>query len=74
MSNWLWQGEAKAVCANLAGTERFNLVYLDPPYSVGATMTMREEAGQSRGRKTKRGGRAAYHDAVSYTHLRAHET
>lgn len=65
MSNWLWQGEAKAVCANLAGTERFNLVYLDPPYSVGATMTMREEAGQSRGRKTKRGGRAAYHDAAS---------
>lgn len=69
MNNLLWHGEAKAVCAAVAASERFDLVYLDPPYSVGATMTMREEAGQSRGRKTKRGGRDAYHDSANVEDL-----
>jgi site-specific DNA-methyltransferase (adenine-specific) len=41
---------------------RFDLVYLDPPYSVGSVMAMRERRGQARGRKQKASGRDAYLD------------
>jgi site-specific DNA-methyltransferase (adenine-specific) len=41
---------------------RFDLVYLDPPYGVGATMTARVEAGQARGRRKAGSGPSAYED------------
>ena len=41
---------------------RFDLVYLDPPYGVGATMTARVEAGQARGRRRPESGPEAYED------------
>ena len=41
---------------------RFDLVYLDPPYGVGATMTARLEAGQGRGARHATSGPEAYQD------------
>ncbi len=58
----LWHGDAAAVCDALASDVRFDLVYLDPPYSVGATMAMREKSGEARGRRRPTSGRDAYTD------------
>jgi site-specific DNA-methyltransferase (adenine-specific) len=53
---------AVEACATLPANVTFDLVYLDPPYSVGATMAAREAPGQARGRKQPRSGRDAYVD------------
>jgi site-specific DNA-methyltransferase (adenine-specific) len=60
--SWLGFGDALEVCARLPEAVRFDLVYLDPPYGVGATMTARVEAGQGRGRQRGGSGPAAYED------------
>ncbi len=61
--NSLYQGDACAVCDALDGRVRFDLAYLDPPYSVGAVMATRDGPGQARGKKTRASGRDAYLDA-----------
>ncbi len=58
----LFHGDARAVCMALPASERLDLVYLDPPYAVGTVMTMRERAGEARGRKRAGSGRDAYVD------------
>ncbi|AKT37015.1 DNA-methyltransferase [Chondromyces crocatus] len=62
MSNLLAHGDALSVCAALPPDLRFDLVYLDPPYGLGTTMSARSEGGQSRGRKSARSGPSAYDD------------
>lgn len=42
---------------------KLDLVYLDPPYGVGTTMTARTRAGEGRGRRHAASGPAAYDDA-----------
>jgi site-specific DNA-methyltransferase (adenine-specific) len=54
--------DAAAACALLPAEVRLDLVYLDPPYGVGATMTARLRAGQSRGRRKAESGPGAYED------------
>jgi site-specific DNA-methyltransferase (adenine-specific) len=54
--------DALDACALLPAGVRFDLVYLDPPFSVGATMTARLAPGQSRGRRRIESGPAAYED------------
>ena len=54
--------DALEVCAALPDDVRFDLVYLDPPYGVGATMAARLEAGQARGRRRAESGPEAYED------------
>jgi site-specific DNA-methyltransferase (adenine-specific) len=60
----LFHGDARDVCARVPSERHFDLVYLDPPFTVGTTMSMRERAGEARGRRTKRAGRDAYHDGA----------
>ena len=60
--NLLALGDALDVCAGLPEATRFDLVYLDPPYGVGATMAARLEAGQARGRRRAESGPEAYED------------
>lgn len=62
MKNLLFAGDALDACAALPDDVTFDLVYLDPPYSVGATMTARSAAGERRGRRTAESGPAAYDD------------
>ena len=62
--NLLFAGDALDACARLPSGVLFDLVYLDPPYSVGATMAMRSEKGQRRGRQTAESGPAAYDDKL----------
>ncbi|EYF05956.1 DNA-methyltransferase [Chondromyces apiculatus] len=62
MSHLLALGDALAVCAALPAEVRFDLVYLDPPYGLGTTMSARKGSGQARGRKTARSGPDAYDD------------
>ena len=62
--NLLFAGDALDACARLPADVAFDLVYLDPPYSVGATMAMRSEKGQRRGRLTAESGPAAYDDKL----------
>ncbi|MFO0762890.1 MAG: site-specific DNA-methyltransferase [Byssovorax sp.] len=54
--------DALDLCAKLPADLRFDLVYLDPPYGVGTTMSARLEKGQSRGKKTASSGPDAYAD------------
>lgn len=61
MTNRLFLGDAAYACRAL-GDARVDLIYIDPPFSVGTTMVTRDEPGQARGRKTTRSGRDAYHD------------
>ncbi|MEM1031338.1 MAG: site-specific DNA-methyltransferase [Myxococcota bacterium] len=61
----LFRGDMATVCAALdEDVPPLDLVYLDPPYGVGAVMTTRDEVGQARGRKSRRGGREAYADGA----------
>jgi site-specific DNA-methyltransferase (adenine-specific) len=60
--NRLVAADAVAACASLPPAIVFDLVYLDPPFSVGTTMAAREQKGEARGRKQKQSGRAAYVD------------
>jgi site-specific DNA-methyltransferase (adenine-specific) len=55
-------GDALEVCAALPVEVRFDLVYLDPPYGVGGTMTARLSPGQARGARRAEGGPEAYED------------
>jgi site-specific DNA-methyltransferase (adenine-specific) len=55
-------GEALAACAALEPDVAFDLVYLDPPYGVGTTMTARRSRGEARGRKQPASGPDAYVD------------
>lgn len=63
--NLLLLGDAASVCARLPSSIRFDLVYLDPPFGVGATMTARTREGEARGRRFARSGPAAYDDKES---------
>ncbi len=58
----LVHAEASEVCASLPADVRFDLVYLDPPYGVGTTMSARTKSGEARGRKQPASGPAAYED------------
>jgi len=60
--NLLAHGDAADVCARLAPDISFDLVYLDPPYGVGTSMTARTALGQTRGKKQASGGPVAYED------------
>jgi len=60
----LYAGDALTATRALADDVTLDLVYLDPPYAVGATMATRDRDGQARGRKTARAGRDAYHDGA----------
>lgn len=60
--SWLAHADALDVCESLPPEVRFDLVYLDPPYSVGTVMSARLEAGQARGRKRAESGPDAYDD------------
>ena len=60
--NLLAHGDAADVCATLAPDISFDLVYLDPPYGVGTSMTARTALGQTRGKKQASGGPVAYED------------
>ena len=64
-ANILFPGDALEACARLPETVTFDLVYLDPPYGVGATMASRAEKGQRRGRRTAASGPDAYDDKLS---------
>lgn len=64
MTNILFAGDALDACAALPGDVRFDLVYLDPPYGVGTTMTLRSGKGERRGRRTSESGPAAYDDKL----------
>lgn len=61
--NRLLHAEASEACLLLPEADRFDLVYLDPPYGVGTTMTARTRSGEARGRKQKKSGPSAYEDA-----------
>jgi site-specific DNA-methyltransferase (adenine-specific) len=60
--NLLALADALDVCSRLPDAVRFDLVYLDPPFGVGATMTARLAAGQRRGAQQAESGPAAYED------------
>lgn len=62
MTNLLYRGDALDVCAGLPSEVGFDLIYLDPPYGVGTSMTARTEVGQTRGKKKRTGGPVAYED------------
>ncbi len=62
MEHRLYRGDMEVVCATLPETVRLDLVYLDPPYGVGSTMSTRDGVGQARGKKRRGSGRDAYHD------------
>ncbi len=54
--------DALDLCARIPAPLRFDLVYLDPPYGVGTSMTARTRAGEARGRKHQASGPVAYQD------------
>jgi site-specific DNA-methyltransferase (adenine-specific) len=58
----LVHADALDACARLPGDVGFDLVYLDPPYGLGTTMTARAEVGQGRGRRRAASGPAAFDD------------
>jgi site-specific DNA-methyltransferase (adenine-specific) len=60
--SWLALGDALDVCKALPDEVRFDLVYLDPPYGVGTTMSARFESGQARGKRRPESGPEAYED------------
>jgi site-specific DNA-methyltransferase (adenine-specific) len=70
--NLLYAGDAGHVAEALPPEVSLDLVYLDPPYSVGTTMRCRDEPGQMRGRAQKKSGRAAYDDRADPEALLAH--
>ena len=69
--NLLALADAAALCERLPARTRFDLVYLDPPYSVGASMTARTRTGEARGRKRAESGPVAYEDGASVPALLA---
>lgn len=65
MNHLLALGDTADVCAALPPEVRFDLVYLDPPFGVGTTMTARAARGQARGRRRPGSGPDAYDDRAS---------
>ncbi|WP_434044843.1 MULTISPECIES: DNA-methyltransferase [Sorangium] len=65
MSHLVALGDSADVCAALPSEVRFDLVYLDPPFGVGTTMTARSARGQARGRRRPESGPDAYDDRAS---------
>jgi len=69
--NWLIYGDALEVCHALSEGQvrdvdpglRFDLVYLDPPFNVGASFAARTRPGEARGHRSRRTGPLAYGDA-----------
>jgi site-specific DNA-methyltransferase (adenine-specific) len=59
----LVHASAVEACRILPASVSFDLVYLDPPYGVGTTMTARTRRGEARGRKQRASGPDAYVDA-----------
>lgn len=62
LPNLLGHADALDLCARLPPDVGFDLVYLDPPYGVGASMTARLASGQSRGRRRDGSAPVAYED------------
>ena len=62
VSNILYYGDNLDVLRRHVRDESVDLVYLDPPYGVGATMTARLSAGQARRRGIAGSGPLAYED------------
>lgn len=60
----LFAGDALDACSALPEGVAFDLVYLDPPYGVGTTMTLRRGKGERRGRRTAESGPDAYEDRL----------
>ncbi len=58
----LFHADAVAACGLLPAGRELDLVYLDPPYGVGTTMTARTKRGEARGRRRKESGPDAYDD------------
>lgn len=61
----LGHGDALDLCRALPSDLRLDLVYLDPPYGVGAAMTARTGPGEARGRRRPTSGPVAYDDGAS---------
>lgn len=60
--NLLGFGDARDVVARLPEGVSLDLVYLDPPFGVGTTMTARTGSGEARGRRIPTSGPDAYED------------
>ncbi len=58
-------------CRSLPQSRKLDLVYIDPPYGVGATMSARTRKGEARGRKKADSGPDAYDDAMAAGDLAA---
>ena len=65
MKGLLAHADAARTCELLPADTRFDLVYIDPPYGVGTTMSARTAAGEARGRTKKESGPKAYDDTMS---------
>lgn len=61
----LMLGDAAETCRSLPSEILFDLIYIDPPFGVGATMTARTRDGEARGRRFAQSGPAAYDDKDS---------
>lgn len=59
----LFHAEALATCRALEAGPLLDLVYLDPPFNVGAAFTARTRMGEARGKRTSASGPVAYEDA-----------
>jgi site-specific DNA-methyltransferase (adenine-specific) len=62
-------GDAAAMCAALPDDVQFDLVYLDPPFGLGTTMSARSRGGEARGRRTAASGPDAYRDPAGADEL-----
>jgi site-specific DNA-methyltransferase (adenine-specific) len=62
--NLLVTADAARACDLLPPHIGFDLVYLDPPYGVGTTMSARTAKGERRGRKQRASGPDAYDDTL----------
>jgi len=60
----LFHADAALACELCPADVRFDLVYLDPPYGVGATFSARSGPGEARGRKHAKSGPDAYEDGA----------
>jgi site-specific DNA-methyltransferase (adenine-specific) len=65
VTNLLAHADAARTCELLPKEWRFDLVYLDPPYGLGTTMSARTAVGEARGRTKKESGPKAYDDTKS---------
>ncbi len=59
----LFHADAFDACRALEKGPPLDLVYLDPPFNVGAAFAARTRMGEARGRRTSASGPVAYEDA-----------